>query len=91
VYHAIYESKLSKLIIIIIIIYFTLFNFVIYSWTDNIPQEDLAIFGYRPGISNFGYMLEPNREFWQSKSDNTQTKKHINVYTHTHTHTHTYF
>lgn len=46
-YHAIYESKLSKLIIIIII-YFTLFNFVIYSWTDNIPQEDLAIFGYTP-------------------------------------------
>jgi hypothetical protein len=37
---------------------------VIYSQPDNLSQEDLAIFGYRPGISNFGYMLEPNREFW---------------------------
>jgi hypothetical protein len=58
-------NSTNLLFLLLLLLLFILFNFVIYSRTENLPQEDLAIFGYRPGISKFGYMLEPNREFWQ--------------------------
>jgi hypothetical protein len=44
----------ANFLLLLSIIYFILFNFVIYSQTDNLSQGNLAIFGYIPGISNFG-------------------------------------